>query len=185
VKSSNAKDFLVERAAEQAALEGASLSPLERRMMYLSKGDPDSEHLLTEFEAQPWATISEAKISLLLHHAYERLRKNDRKASAVWEDAVRALESGEHYLFKFWNLIPLHEIHRGPKWMRLSIGLRMSDAIKSLCARLPRKRWSFFSNNQHRLWHEEPSDKVAMSPVLSATIVPSVVSPRCSSPKMT
>ena len=33
-----AKDFLVDQATAQAALDGISLSPLEKRMMYFTEG---------------------------------------------------------------------------------------------------------------------------------------------------
>jgi len=37
-----AKDFLVEKTAEQAQLEGVPLSDLEKRMMYFTESDASS-----------------------------------------------------------------------------------------------------------------------------------------------
>jgi hypothetical protein len=44
---SKAKDFLVEQAAVQAALDGVTLTDLEKRMMYFSEG-PDATEDPTE-----------------------------------------------------------------------------------------------------------------------------------------
>ena len=40
--SKEAKDFLVQQVTEQAALEGLSLSEIEKKMMYFTESDPSS-----------------------------------------------------------------------------------------------------------------------------------------------
>lgn len=42
MNTNEAKDFLVEQAAQQAALDRTPLSDLERRMMYFTESDPAS-----------------------------------------------------------------------------------------------------------------------------------------------
>ena len=77
MNTKEAKDFLVQESAEQAVLENVSLSDVERRMMYFTENDPAScdnpLELNQEFEAQYDTVEYEAKMSLLLDHAYDRL----------------------------------------------------------------------------------------------------------------
>ena len=67
MNSRQAKDFLVQQAAEEAVLEGLPLSDVEERMMYFTESDPSScENPLAlndEFEAQYDTAVYEAKIS--------------------------------------------------------------------------------------------------------------------------
>jgi hypothetical protein len=70
-----AKDFLVQQTAEQAAIEGVPLSDLEKRMMYFTESGyvpEDPIALNDEFEAQYDSGEYEQKISKLLKHAYQR-----------------------------------------------------------------------------------------------------------------
>lgn len=73
-----AKDFLVQQTAQQAALEDISLSELEKRMMYFVENDPtscaDPLELNEEFEAQYDTAEYESKIARLLHNAHKRLK---------------------------------------------------------------------------------------------------------------
>jgi hypothetical protein len=96
-----AEDFLVAQTAEQAALEGVPLSDLEKRMMYFTErpGAPeDPIKLNEEFEKEFDTAEFEAKISRLLHHAYQRLRKENDQARRNWDGAIRCLRRGDHYL---------------------------------------------------------------------------------------
>lgn len=68
-----AKDFLVQQTAEQAALENVPLSDLEKRTMYFTEVDecPEDPIALNEaFEAKYDSDEYEAKVSKLMHHAY-------------------------------------------------------------------------------------------------------------------
>jgi hypothetical protein len=83
MRALEAKDFLVAQTAEQAALEGVPLSDLEKRMMYFTESSyvpEDPIKLNDEFEAEYDSDEYEAKISKLLHHAYQRLRKENDAA---------------------------------------------------------------------------------------------------------
>lgn len=65
-KSRQAKDFLVQQASEQAALEGVPLSDLEKRMMYFTESDSSCENpaaLNEEFEAECDTDEYETKVS--------------------------------------------------------------------------------------------------------------------------
>jgi hypothetical protein len=106
VNAKEAKDFLVEQAVEQAALEKVPLSDVEKRMMYFVENDPSSCEdplaLNDEFEAQCDTAEYEAKMSRLLHHAYERLKVESPDRVRNWKDAIRLLSRGDHYLPVLW-----------------------------------------------------------------------------------
>lgn len=74
-----AKDFLADQAAQQAAIDGISLSDLEKRMMYFTESDPAScenpVDLNTEFEERYDTGEYELKISGLLNHVHRRLKQ--------------------------------------------------------------------------------------------------------------
>src|SRR6266851_621551 len=104
-----AKDFLVAQTAEQAALEGVPLSDLEKRMMYFTESGSvpeDPFKLNEEFEAEYDSDEYEAKISRLLHHAYQRLRKENEAARKNWDLAIKCLRRGDHYLLVMCDLAP-------------------------------------------------------------------------------
>ena len=96
-----AKDFLVQQAAEQAALDGLPLSDLEKRMMYFTEGkdateDPTIQN--DEFEAQYDTAKFEKKLSGLMRRAYRRLKKEDPERVNQWNKAIRSLRRGDHYI---------------------------------------------------------------------------------------
>jgi hypothetical protein len=96
-----AKDFLVQQTAEQAALEGVPLSDLEKRMMYFTENGEMPENpikLNDEFEAEYDSDEYEARISMLLRHAYGRIKKENPEAARQWNEAIRELRKGDHYL---------------------------------------------------------------------------------------
>lgn len=105
-----AKDFFAQRVAEQAALEGVSLSELEKRMMYFTESDADSctdpTELNDEFEAQYETPEYEAKMSTLLHHAYTRLKREDIAKLGLWDEAMGVLKRGDHYFLVLWGVTP-------------------------------------------------------------------------------
>lgn len=102
LNTKQAKDFLVDQVAEQAALEGVPLADVEKKMMYFAESDPAScenpIELNDEFEAQYETSEYETKISRLLHHAYRRLKKENSERVRNWDQAVRSLRKGDHYL---------------------------------------------------------------------------------------
>jgi hypothetical protein len=102
-----AKDFLVAQTAEQAALEGAPLSDLEKRMMYFTEGPDaveDPVKLNDEFGAQYDSQEFETKIAKLLHHAHTRTKKENKDKTRLWGDAIRTLNKGDHYILVLLSL---------------------------------------------------------------------------------
>jgi hypothetical protein len=96
-----AKDFLVQQTAEQAALENVPLSDLEKRMMYFTETGECSEDPLalnSAFEAAYNTDEYEAKIPKLMHHAYQRIRKENPETAGRWKEAIKQLSKGDHYL---------------------------------------------------------------------------------------
>jgi hypothetical protein len=102
LNTKQAKDFLLEQTAEQAALEGVPLADIEKRMMYFTESDPAScdnpIELNDEFEAQHETKEYEAKISRLLHHAYRRLKQENPERARNWDQAIQTLRKGDHYI---------------------------------------------------------------------------------------
>jgi hypothetical protein len=102
-----AKDFLVEQAAQQAALDRTPLSDLERRMMDFTESDPascgDPVSLNEEFEEKYDTAEYEAKMSRLLHRAYKRLKAENPGGKLQWDEAISTLEKGDHYVLLLWG----------------------------------------------------------------------------------
>jgi hypothetical protein len=102
LNTKQAKDFIVEQAAQQAALEGVPLADIEKRMMYFTESDAAScdnpIELNDEFEAKCRTKEYESKISQLLHHAYKRLKQGNPEQLRDWNQAIRTLRKGDHYL---------------------------------------------------------------------------------------
>jgi hypothetical protein len=101
MRAREAKDLLVAQTAEQAALEGVPLSDLEKRMMYFTETDecPEDPIALNDaFEAEYDTDEYEAKISKLMHHAHSRIQKENPEAARQWNEAMRGLSKGDHYI---------------------------------------------------------------------------------------
>lgn len=105
MNTTQAKDFLVGQAGQQAVLDHIPLSDLEKRMMYFTESDPascdDPIGLHNEFEAEYDSSQYEAKMRRLLHHAYRRLKADNPGERLQWEEAVSTLEKGDHYVLMF------------------------------------------------------------------------------------
>ena len=102
LNTKQAKDFLVEQTVEQAALEGVPIDDVEKRMVYFTESDAAScdkpIELNDEFEAAHETKEYETKISRLLHHAYMRLKEENPERTRNWDQAIRTLRKGDHYL---------------------------------------------------------------------------------------
>ena len=96
-----AKDFLVDQAAQQAAIDGIPLSDLEKRMMYFTEWDDsggDPIALNDEFEAKYDTAQYEKKISRLMDRAYRRIKTESQDKVRSWNDAFEVLRKGDHYI---------------------------------------------------------------------------------------
>jgi hypothetical protein len=132
MKVREAKDFLVAQTAEQAALEGVPLSDLEKRMMYFTESAnavEDPTTLNEEFEAQYDRDKYEKKISRLMHHAHKRVRKEGETALQTWNEAIRRVQRGDHYLLVMWGQRP--GIHR-PELLGMAIGFLVLASLAGL-----------------------------------------------------
>ena len=110
MNTKEAKDFIVQETVVQSSLESISLSDLERRMMYFSENDPvscsDPLNLNEKFQEQYDTDEYETKMSLLLQHAYERLKKENPEKISRWNQALQILNEGDHYLLVLWPHSP-------------------------------------------------------------------------------
>src|ERR1700722_3938626 len=98
MNTNEAKDFLADQAAQQAALDRTPLSDLERRMMYFTESDPascdDPVGLNDDFEEKYNTAEYEAKMSRLLHRAYKRLKAENVGGKLQWDEAISTLKKG-------------------------------------------------------------------------------------------
>jgi hypothetical protein len=133
LNTKQAKDFLVAQALEQAALDGVPLADVEKRMMYFTESDPAScdnpIELNDEFEAEHETKEYETKISRLLHHAHSRLKKENPERARNWDEAIRTLRKGDHYLL---IMVDQSKVSRITWWMPILWGIGISILIAIL-----------------------------------------------------
>ncbi len=107
MNTKEAKDFLADQAAQQAALDHIPISDLEKRMMYFTESDPAScgepVRLNDEFEEKYETAEYEAKMSRLLHRACKRLKAENPGGKLQWDEAISTLEKGDHYVLVLWG----------------------------------------------------------------------------------
>jgi len=133
MKTKQAKDFLMQQTAEQAALENIPLFDIEKKMMYFTESDATScdnpVELNDEFEAQYDTADYETKISWLLHHAYDRLKLEDPEGKRTWDQAIRTLRKGDHYLPVLWDIKPRSEHPTRDFFKLLGVGMLIAVGI--------------------------------------------------------
>jgi hypothetical protein len=133
MNTKQAKDFLVQQTGEQAVLENVSLSDIEKEMMYFTESDPTScenpLELNDQFEAKYDTREYEVKISRLLHHAYGKLRARDPEKKCEWDEAVRELRKGDHYLLVLWDIEPPSDHPTRDFFKLLGIGILVALGI--------------------------------------------------------
>ncbi len=127
MNTKQAKDFLVQQAAKQAALEGAPLTDIEKRMMYFTNDELEGRYETWEYEV---------KISRLLHHSYKRLREEDTEGASDWRQAIGTLRRGDHYLLVLWHIKPPseHPIFHFFKLFGVGLFIAMGIGIAALLA---------------------------------------------------
>ncbi len=101
--------FLKNQFFEQASLEGVSVSGLEMQLICAFGGGVTGAEMIAEFESRHDLLVSQAKVSTVLHHAYERLREDDREKQRAWKQAAVALAGENPYLFEPWTFQPASE----------------------------------------------------------------------------
>jgi hypothetical protein len=133
MKTKEAKDFLVQQGGVQAARENIPLSDIEKKMMYFTESDPTScdnpAETNDEFEVQYDTEEYEAKISRLLHHAYDRLKVEDPGGKRKWDQAIGTLRKGDHYLLVLWDQTPCGERPKGDSLRLLGSALVVAAGL--------------------------------------------------------
>ncbi|SRR6266568_6377982 len=158
-----AKDFLVQQTAEQAALEHVPLSDLEKRMMYFTETGECPEDpiaLNNTFEAEYDTTGYEKKISLLMARAYRRIKRESPEKLRLWNDAFHVLSKGDHYILLFWRQ---NRFRKSPRiWVTCVLGALAVIGLYSLALFL------FGNRRGIRTGESAPVDKYipALNPLL-------------------
>jgi hypothetical protein len=133
MNTKQAKNFLAQRTAEQAALDNVSLSEIEVKMMYFTESDPAScdnpLEVNNEFEAQYDTAEYEIKISRLVHRAYERVKTESPERRRMWDQAVHELRKGDHYFLVLWDTTPPSEHPTRDFFKFIGVGLLAGAAI--------------------------------------------------------
>jgi hypothetical protein len=102
-----AKQFLISKVVEQAALECAPLSEIERKMLYFTEVHPtlpDIYEVNAEFERKYDAEEYESKIVSLLKNACTRDSLDSQTLKQQWEDALSTLKKEDHYILVMTDL---------------------------------------------------------------------------------
>jgi len=145
-----AKRFLVEQTAEQAALENVPLSDLEKRMMYFTEtGEcPEDPIALNDaFEAEYDTPVYEKKISRLMARAYRRIKRDNPEKLRLWSEAFGVLGKGDHYLLLFWRQ---NALRRSPRmWRTYLLGALAVVGFFLLMF--------LFFGNRERMTHGQPA----------------------------
>jgi hypothetical protein len=106
VNSREALDFLVEQTLRQVEVDGGCLTDLQKRMMYFTESEGAVENpstLYAQFEAENDTNFYEEQMGMLLARTYDRLKRNDAHAKALWDSAIRELEKGDYYFLVLWS----------------------------------------------------------------------------------
>ena len=99
--SAAAKQFLISKVIEQAAVEHVPLSDVEKKMLYFTEVHPslpDLYEVNAEFERNYDTDEYEAKVASLLKTARTRDRQESPSGEQQWKDALDALKREDHYI---------------------------------------------------------------------------------------
>ena len=132
MNSKEAKDFLVEQTARQAVIQEIALSDLEERMMYFTESDESCVNpiqLNEEFEARYDTAEYEAKIAGLMKNTYKRLKKENPETRRRWDEAIKTLSKGDHYILILWSAPPVSEHPRRDAFIQMGIGVAIAFLI--------------------------------------------------------
>jgi len=152
-----AKDFLVQQVAKQAALENVPLSELEKRMMYFTESGECPEDpigLNDAFEAEYDTGKYETKISKLLHLAYKRVRDEGGASLQTWNDAIRRLKRGDHYLLVMWDLAPYTwtRVRDSGKLFASALGVIAIACIVFYISKKLEPQWAWLQERLQTYW---------------------------------
>lgn len=104
MSASKAKRFVVESVLAQAHQEGVTLSDLEITMLGFAEQTANSKELTAaqEFENEVDNKAYEAKIALLLKHAYQNAKTSG--TSSDWDNALAELAEADAYIIVIADL---------------------------------------------------------------------------------
>jgi hypothetical protein len=158
-----AKDFLVQEIVAEAQAESAPLADLERRMLYFTESSDAIEDPVTlneQFTAQYDTAEYEKKISRLIGHAYRRIKRESPEKLRLWNDALRVLRKGDHYILVFCK-----QPNPSKSWRSWTFQLFGAFAVLGLYLLL-----LFFFGSRGNLRRGEPAPVERFFPALSPLI---------------
>jgi hypothetical protein len=125
MQAREAKDFLVRQTEIQAAMDGVTLSDQEKKLMYFTEDEETEEEPEEDSEegVDDEDYDYERKISGLLRGAYRRVKKENPEDRRLWDEAIRALSQGDHYLLVLWNGRTSQKLISKSFWKLLAVGL--------------------------------------------------------------
>ncbi len=85
-----------------------------------------------ENEDQCDREFDETKISSLLHRAYRRLKKEDSEERRIWDEAIRTIREGDHYLLTLWDLNPWPLLPTASFWKLLGGGILLLIVVMAV-----------------------------------------------------
>jgi hypothetical protein len=101
LKAQQAKEFLISKILEEARMENAPLSEVERKMLHFTETEemsPDMVEANEQFEREYDSAEYENKISSLLINAHERFCQETPDNEHRWKHAIADLRKEDHYL---------------------------------------------------------------------------------------
>ncbi|MBS1800095.1 MAG: hypothetical protein JSS95_09745 [Acidobacteria bacterium] len=96
-----AKEFVISRIVMQSQMEGASLSDIERKMLYFSETGwtlPDMNEVSNAFDRDYDEASYEQKIGTLAHNFLANSHRDNRDEFEAWKEAIRTIRQEDHYL---------------------------------------------------------------------------------------
>jgi len=105
-QAQQAKEFLISQIVEEAHKENASLSEIERKMLYFTETEetlPEICQINDQFERDYDSSAYEKKIAGLLRNAYNRYCKESPEGKNRWRRAIADLRGEDHYLLVMLN----------------------------------------------------------------------------------
>jgi hypothetical protein len=108
-----AKEFLISKIVEEAQQENVILSETERKMLYFSETGctlPDIATVSDDFDNTCDQGDYQKKITRLIRRAAKRVRREPSSDYDTWWQAIRRLETEDHYL-----LVMIHQAGLRPR----------------------------------------------------------------------
>jgi hypothetical protein len=141
-----ALDYLANRIADEAKLQGTPLSETERKMLYFSETDPtlaDMAAVCAEFDRNCNEKAYEEKIAHLIRRIEARDQRQDHAARAAWDDAVLKLSQGDYYLLVLLGSQPAESGNVRPHHDILRLWITAFGIVLGLLGLIAIRNWLF------------------------------------------